>query len=60
MPITSPPWISGPSKERLPAAACPTNRKKPRKITALADRWETSEAQEGIAAFFDKRPAPWA
>ncbi|MBW4984079.1 crotonase/enoyl-CoA hydratase family protein [Mameliella sp. CS4] len=29
-------------------------------IDALADRWETSEAQEGIAAFFDKRPAPWA
>ena len=29
-------------------------------IDALADRWESSEAQDGIAAFFDKRPAPWA
>ena len=29
-------------------------------IDALADRWETQEAREGIAAFFDKRPAPWA
>lgn len=28
-------------------------------IDALADRWETEEAQQGIAAFFDKRPAPW-
>lgn len=29
-------------------------------IDALADRWETEEARDGIAAFFDKRPAPWA
>jgi len=29
-------------------------------IRRLADSWETSEASEGIAAFFDKRPAPWA
>jgi methylglutaconyl-CoA hydratase len=28
-------------------------------ITRLADTWETAEAREGIAAFFDKRPAPW-
>jgi methylglutaconyl-CoA hydratase len=28
-------------------------------IDALSDRWETAEAQEGIAAFFEKRPAPW-
>jgi len=28
-------------------------------ITALKDRWETDEAAEGIAAFFDKRPAAW-
>ena len=28
-------------------------------IAALKDRWETEEAQEGIAAFFDKRPAAW-
>ncbi|MCT4557451.1 MAG: crotonase/enoyl-CoA hydratase family protein [Pelagimonas sp.] len=28
-------------------------------IDALAGRWETSEAREGIGAFFDKRPAPW-
>jgi methylglutaconyl-CoA hydratase len=27
---------------------------------ALADQWETEEAAEGIAAFFDRRPAPWA
>ncbi|MEM1385599.1 MAG: crotonase/enoyl-CoA hydratase family protein [Pseudomonadota bacterium] len=30
-----------------------------RSIQALADRWETAEATEGIAAFFEKRPAPW-
>lgn len=29
-------------------------------IDALAARWEDDEAREGIAAFFDKRPAPWA
>ena len=29
-------------------------------IDALAKRWETEEARAGIAAFFDKRPAPWA
>ena len=28
--------------------------------TALADQWETEEAAAGIAAFFEKRPAPWA
>lgn len=28
-------------------------------IDALSRRWESREAQEGIAAFFDKRPAPW-
>lgn len=28
-------------------------------ITRLADTWETPEAAEGIAAFFDKRPASW-
>lgn len=28
-------------------------------IEALADRWETDEAQQGIAAFFEKRRAPW-
>jgi methylglutaconyl-CoA hydratase len=27
---------------------------------ALADQWETEEAAAGIAAFFEKRPAPWA
>lgn len=26
---------------------------------ALADRWETAEAEAGIAAFFEKRPPPW-
>ena len=28
-------------------------------IEALADRWETEEAAEGIDAFFDKRKAAW-
>lgn len=28
-------------------------------IDALVARWESDEAQEGIAAFFDKRPARW-
>ena len=28
-------------------------------IARLADTWETPEAREGIAAFFEKRPAPW-
>lgn len=28
-------------------------------IRALADCWETQETQQGINAFFDKRPAPW-
>ena len=28
-------------------------------IEALADTWEGDEAQAGIDAFFDKRPAPW-
>jgi len=28
-------------------------------IAALAARWETDEAAEGIAAFFDKRKAAW-
>ena len=30
-----------------------------RTIRALVARWETDEAQEGIAAFFDKRKAAW-
>lgn len=29
-------------------------------IRRLADTWETPEAREGIAAFLEKRPAPWA
>ncbi|MFZ5963885.1 crotonase/enoyl-CoA hydratase family protein [Thalassococcus sp. BH17M4-6] len=29
-------------------------------IDALATRWESAEAQEGIAAFFDKRAPGWA
>ncbi|MBD9374717.1 crotonase/enoyl-CoA hydratase family protein [Rhizobium sp. ARZ01] len=28
-------------------------------LTRLADTWETAEAAEGIAAFFEKRPASW-
>jgi len=27
---------------------------------ALADQWESEEAAQGIAAFFERRPAPWA
>lgn len=30
-----------------------------RTIHALVSRWETDEAKEGIAAFFDKRKAAW-
>jgi methylglutaconyl-CoA hydratase len=29
-------------------------------IAALVARWETEEAREGIAAFFDRRAPPWA
>lgn len=29
-------------------------------INALADAWETDEAREGVAAFFDKRKPGWA
>ncbi|WP_112324017.1 crotonase/enoyl-CoA hydratase family protein [Oceanibium sediminis] len=29
-------------------------------IEGLADTWEGAEAKDGIAAFFDKRPPPWA
>lgn len=29
-------------------------------VEALVARWETDEAREGIAAFFDKRPPSWA
>lgn len=29
-------------------------------INALADTWEGTEAQEGISAFLEKRPANWA
>lgn len=29
-------------------------------ISALVGRWESAEASEGIAAFFARRPAPWA
>ncbi|MBM9594117.1 crotonase/enoyl-CoA hydratase family protein [Roseitranquillus sediminis] len=29
-------------------------------VRALVTRWESDEAREGIAAFFNKRPAPWA
>lgn len=28
-------------------------------IERLADTWETEEAKKGIAAFLEKRPAPW-
>jgi methylglutaconyl-CoA hydratase len=28
-------------------------------VARLADTWETEEAREGIAAFLEKRPAPW-
>ena len=29
-------------------------------VSALVERWESEEAREGIAAFFDRRPPPWA
>ena len=29
-------------------------------VTALADAWETEEAREGLAAFFEKRKPGWA
>lgn len=29
-------------------------------VDALAARWETEEAAEGLSAFFEKRPASWA
>ncbi len=29
-------------------------------IEMLADTWETDEAAQGIAAFLEKRPAPWS
>lgn len=28
-------------------------------VQALVDTWEGTEAPQGIAAFFDKKPAPW-
>ncbi|MEL6888365.1 MAG: crotonase/enoyl-CoA hydratase family protein [Pseudomonadota bacterium] len=28
-------------------------------VAALRDQWETEEAREGVAAFFEKRPASW-
>ena len=28
-------------------------------IARLADTWETPEAQEGVTAFLEKRPAAW-
>jgi methylglutaconyl-CoA hydratase len=28
-------------------------------VERLADTWETEDAREGIAAFFEKRPAKW-
>lgn len=29
-------------------------------VAALVDRWESQEAREGVAAFFERRPPPWA
>ncbi len=29
-------------------------------VEALAARWESSEAQQGVAAFFQRSPPPWA
>lgn len=29
-------------------------------VAALADRWETAEAQAGVTAFLEKRPMPWS
>ena len=29
-------------------------------VAALVERWESEEARDGIAAFFERRPPPWA
>jgi methylglutaconyl-CoA hydratase len=29
-------------------------------VAALVRRWESAEAADGVAAFLEKRPAPWA
>ncbi|MEM6390490.1 MAG: enoyl-CoA hydratase-related protein, partial [Pseudomonadota bacterium] len=31
-----------------------------RSVEALTRRWESEEASAGIAAFFDRKPPPWA
>jgi methylglutaconyl-CoA hydratase len=31
-----------------------------RTVALLADTWETAAARDGIAAFFERRPPPWA
>lgn len=43
----------------LSLGARPTEQQIDMTIAALVARWETQEAQDGIAAFFDRRPAPW-
>lgn len=43
----------------LRLGAAPSEAKVEASVEALVRRWESAEAGEGIAAFFDKRKAPW-
>ena len=38
----------------------PTEAEVELSVAALVERWESEEAAQGIAAFFDRRPPPWA
>ncbi|MBY6046928.1 crotonase/enoyl-CoA hydratase family protein [Vannielia litorea] len=43
----------------LRLGAAPSEAEVEASVEALVRRWESAEAGEGIAAFFDKRKAPW-
>ncbi|SIN94171.1 crotonase/enoyl-CoA hydratase family protein [Vannielia litorea] len=43
----------------LRLGAAPSEAEVEASVAALVRRWESAEAGEGIAAFFDKRRAPW-
>lgn len=38
----------------------PTREDVEASVAALVERWESDEAHSGIAAFFERRPPPWA
>ena len=40
-------------------SGAPGNAEVEHSVAALVERWETDEARNGIAAFFDRRPPPW-